>query len=322
MTKKTAFLGGTLLLTIVLVVGYVSGNQPRRDSVASAAQQLEMVLESRLINVGDVSLHVVLAGPEDGEPVILLHGYPEFWYAWRGPMAALAKAGFRVIVPDQRGYNLSDKPDDVNAYRLDKLSSDVTGLADALGYDTVFLAGHDFGGQVVWWTLLLHPERVTKAVVINKEHPYAAKDYQAVEDEIDWYVAFLQIPWLPGYIARVGNWAVLENTLRSTSLPGTFPDAELDQFRSAWDRGGAIHSMGKWYRANVGFDVDMDDGQIVTPTLMIIAADDAFTPIDLARRNRLFLNEGKVMELETGTHWLIQEEPELVGQTMTRFFTD
>lgn len=320
MKKRTVSLCALALLSVGLIGGHVSGNQPPRDSVAAAEKQFGVDFESQMVDVGEVSLHVVFAGQADGKPVILLNGYPEFWYAWRGPMAVLAKAGFRVIAPDQRGYNRSDKPADVAAYRLDKLAGDVVGLADALGYQKFFLAGHDFGGQVAWWTLLLHPERVEKSVVINKEHPLAAADYQTQEDEIDWYATFLQIPSVPGYVGRLGNWVLLEKTLRATSLPGTFPDADLDQFRSAWDNDGAINSMGKWYRANKDFQMEIGAGRISTPTMMIIAADDAFTPIDLARRNARFLDNGWVNELDTGTHWVIQEKPELIGHLLAEFY--
>ncbi|HBK90997.1 MAG TPA: alpha/beta hydrolase [Parvularcula sp.] len=321
MRMKKAYLWAIVLLSAGLIGGHMSGNQIRRDSVAAAEQQLGVNFDSSMVNVGEVSLHVVFAGPADGDPVILLHGYPEFWYAWRGPMAVLAKAGFRVIAPDQRGYNYSDKPADVAAYRLDKLAGDVVGLAESLGYDEFFLAGHDFGGQVAWWTLLLHPERVRKSVIINKEHPLAATDYEPEEDEIDWYSTFLQIPFLPGYVGRLGNWMLLEKTLRATSLPNTFPDADLDQFRSAWDNDGAIDSMGKWYRANRNFQMDVGAGRISTPTMMIIAADDTFTPSDLARRNILFLNNGLVSELDTGTHWVIQEKSDLIGGSIAEFFS-
>jgi len=115
MRRKMAYFCTIALLSVGLIGGHMSGNQARRDSVAAAEQQFGVDFESRMVNVGEVSLHVVFAGPVDGYPVILLHGYPEFWYAWRGPMAVLAKAGFRVIAPDQRGYNYSDKPADVAA---------------------------------------------------------------------------------------------------------------------------------------------------------------------------------------------------------------
>jgi len=319
MKKKTGFIAVALIVAAA-IGGQISGNQPERDAVAAAEEQWDIELESRMVSVGDVSLHVVLAGPADGKPVILLHGYPEFWYSWRGPMAVLAKAGFRVIVPDQRGYNKSEKPSDVDAYSLDKLAGDVVGLADALGYQKVNLAGHDFGGLVSWWTVLLHPDRIEKFAIVNKPHPYASKGYKTGEESISWYRTFLQIPGLPGYVGRLGNWGLLVKNLRETSLPETFPEVEMNQFRAAWDNDGAIHSMGAWYRANADFDMDIGDARVSVPTLAVIAPDDAFSPIDLARRSELFLEDGEVMELEAGTHWIIQEKPELIGTLLGQFF--
>lgn len=319
MKKKTGFIAAALIV-LAAVGGQISGNQPERNAVAAAEKQLNIELESRMVSVGDVSLHVVLAGPADGEPVILLHGYPEFWYAWRGPMAVLAQAGFRVIVPDQRGYNLSDKPTDVDAYKLDKLAGDVVGLADALGYQKVNLAGHDFGGLVSWWTVLLHPDRVEKFAIVNKPHPYASKGYETDEKSISWYRTFLQIPGLPGYVGRLGNWGLLVKNLRGTSLPNTFSEADMNQYRAAWDNDGAIHSMGAWYRANADFDTEVGEARVSVPTLAVLAPDDAFSPIDLARRSALFLENGEVKELETGTHWIIQEKPELIGKLLVQFF--
>lgn len=320
--KRKSVLIAAGLLSVALIVGQISGNQPKRDAVAAAEQEMNIALESRMVSVGDISLHVVFAGPADGKPVILLHGYPEFWYAWRGPMAILAKAGFRVIVPDQRGYNLSDKPSKVGAYRLDKLAGDVVDLADALGYEKVNLAGHDFGGLVSWWTVLLHAERIAKFVIINKPHPYAGRGYKTDEDSISWYRTFLQIPGLPGYIGRLGNWRLLVKNLRETSMQDTFPETVINQFRAAWDTNGAIHSMGAWYRANSAFDMEIGEARVSIPTLVVLAPDDAFSSLDIARRSALFLEDGEVKELASGTHWVIQEKPELIGNILVQFFNE
>ena len=203
-----------LVILLLLVLGHCSGSQPQRDAVAAASAELDTAFEARFVEVGDVKLHVVMAGPEDGEPVLLLHGFPEFWYAWRGPAAVLARAGFRVIMPDQRGYNLSDKPGDVSSYRVDRLVGDVVGLIDALGYDRVALAVQDWGGAVGWRAVIEHPDRISRFAVIDAFHPLAQGE--ADESTISWYRTFLQIPWLPGYTARLGNWRLLTNNLRAT----------------------------------------------------------------------------------------------------------
>ncbi len=315
--RKPAIAGAILVL--LLLAGQWSGNQPERDSVSAASAELGLKFESQLIDVGEVELHVVFAGPKAGLPVILLHGFPEFWYAWRGPAAVLARAGYRVIIPDQRGYNRSDKPSGADAYRRENLARDITGLIDALGYQRVAIGAQDVGAGVAWRLVITHPERVSRFAVIDIPHPQAYLDFQSDEEVINWYRTFLQIPWLPGFTARIGNWSLLTGNLRATSADGAFSEDELEQFRSAWDRDGAIHSMGAWYRAP---RVELDVGpQVKTPTLFILAANDAFIPSDLSRASMKYLTNGRLLELGSGTHWVAGEQPERIGQILVDFFS-
>lgn len=314
------WIAGGIALALLLIAGYWSGSQPERDSVVAASEELGVPFEAQFIDVGDVTLHVVFAGPQDGPPVVLLHGFPEFWYAWRGPAAALALAGFRVIVPDQRGYNLSDKPGGADAYSLSELAPDIVGLIDALGYEQVFLGAQDQGGAVAWRLVQTHPDRVARFAVIDVGHPAGYADVETEEETISWYRTFLQIPWLPGYTARLGNWWLLASNLRATSAPGAFPDEELDQFRSAWDRDGAIHSMGAWYRAPRTAPPVPTETRVAVPTLLILAEDDAFIPSDQSRAGMKYLDNGALLELGSGTHWVAGEEPERIGQILVEFF--
>ena len=116
--------------------------------------------EHKLISTNGITLHTVTAGPEDGPLVLLLHGFPEFWYSWRRQIPALAAAGFRVLAPDQRGYNLSDKPRELSAGLLDALAADVLGLIDDAGRERAFVVGHDWGAMVAWWLALVAPQRL------------------------------------------------------------------------------------------------------------------------------------------------------------------
>ena len=129
------------------------------------------------IETNGVRLHVVQAGPKSGIPVVLLHGFPEFWYGWRKQIPALAEAGCRVIAPDQRGYNLSDKPKGVKAYCVDTLVEDVIGLIDALEYEKVNLVGHDWGALVAWMLAIKHPERLHRLGIINVPHPAVMRQF-------------------------------------------------------------------------------------------------------------------------------------------------
>lgn len=309
-----------VVLLALGVAGQLSGIQPDRDAVAAANAELGAGFEGRRIDVGEVTLHVVFAGPEDGPPVVLLHGFPEFWYAWRGPAAVLARAGFRVIVPDQRGYNRSDKPAGAANYGLRHLVGDIVGLVDALGYERVSVGCQDMGSAVGWRLLLEAPERIDRFAVVNAGHPRAWRDLRGVESEISWYRTFLQIPWLPGYVARLNNWALLAGSLRDTSAPGAFPEAEMNQLRAAWDRGGAIHTMADWYRAEPwpweGSDAD---AHVTRPVLLLLSARDAFIPPDAARATGDWADDFTLAELGSGTHWVTAEEPERIGQLLLRF---
>ncbi len=304
-----------------------TGRQPPRDAVASAERELGIELEPSRVDVGEVELFVVQAGPRDGPPVLLLHGFPEFWYAWRGPMARLAERGYRVIAPDQRGYAGSDKPAGVEAYGVERLAGDAAELIVRLGHDDAFVAGHDWGGAVAWELALRWPERVRGLAVIDMPHPRAVHATQAEggaeEDSVSWYVVAFQVPWLPERIVRLGNWRLLVDSLRDTSRPGTFSDEVLDLLRSAWDREGAMKTMIDWYRAAFRFPPsEPPDWRVRPRTLVILAPDDAFIPASTTRRSLEWLEDGRLLELESGTHWVIQEEPDLIGRILAGFFDE
>ena len=314
-----------LLFAVPLAALECSGRQPPRDAVAAAEHDLEIELEVSRVDVGDVELFIVQAGPRDGLPVLLLHGFPEFWYSWRGPMARLAERGYRVIVPDQRGYAGSDKPTDVAAYSVERLAGDAAALITTLGYDSAFVAAHDWGGAVAWELALRYPERVRRLAVIGTPHPRAVQAIQeeggSDEDTVSWYVVAFQVPWLPERVVRLGNWRALVNALRNTSRPGTFSEDTLDLFRWAWDRDGAMATMMHWYRAAFRFPpTEPADWHVRPPTLVVLAPDDAFIPSDMTRRSLDWVDDARLVELESGTHWVIEEDPDAIGALLGEFF--
>ena len=151
-------------------------------------------MRSQIVRTNNINLHVVTDGPESGSSVLLLHGFPEFHYGWRKQIPALAGAGFHVIVPDQRGYNLSDKPRGVYAYRVDTLVQDLLGLFDHFEIRQARLVGHDWGAMVAWAVAIHHPERLEKLAILNVPHPDVMTRFiltNPAQRRKSWYVFFL-----------------------------------------------------------------------------------------------------------------------------------
>jgi pimeloyl-ACP methyl ester carboxylesterase len=123
-----------------------------------------------LVATNGIELHVVTAGPADGPPVVLCHGFPELWYSWRHQLRALGRAGYRAVAPDLRGYGGSSRPTQVSAYGSDNLTADLCGLLDHYGYEQAAFVGHDWGAMVVWEMGRLHPGRVSS--IFNMSVPY------------------------------------------------------------------------------------------------------------------------------------------------------
>ena len=281
-------------------------------------------LEHTFINTNGVRLHVVQAGPVDGPPVILLHGFPEFWYGWSKQIPALAAAGYRVWAPDQRGYNLSDKPKGIGAYTLDQLAADVVGLIDATGHDRVFLVGHDWGAAVTWWTALKYPQRVKKIAVLNVPHPVVMNrtlrtDFAQLRKS--WYIFFFQIPWLPEALVRRNNWRAGLQLLKESGRPDTFSDADLPHYREAWSKPGAYTAMLNWYRALVQRRPDqrLPSARITVPTLLIWGAQDVALSRTMAQPSIDLCDNGRLVFIEEATHWVQHDEPVRVNQLLLDF---
>jgi len=278
---------------------------------------------SRTVQAGDVSLHLVEAGPEDGTPVLLLHGFPEFWWAWRHLLDLLAAAGFRAIAPDLRGYNLSEAPTGVEAYRAERLAGDVVALADALGLSRFRLVGHDWGGLVAWAVAQRWPERLERLAIMDAPHPEVWTGFmlrhptQAVRSA---YVGWFQLPLLPETALSAFDFAALRSTLRSSARPGLFDRPTLDRYAEAWRRPGRLTAMLNYYRA-LPRSARAPERRIDTPTLIFWGGRDSFLDTRLAEQSVARCANGRTVLLPEATHWLHLEEPERVAAELTAFLS-
>jgi pimeloyl-ACP methyl ester carboxylesterase len=270
-----------------------------------------------------IRLHVAAAGPADGPLIILLHGFPDFWYGWRRQIPALAQAGFRVWAPDQRGYNLSDKPRSAAAYRLDEVAGDVAGLVDASGRDRAVVVGHDWGGLAAWRLAVTQPERVERLIILNAPHPLAFRRHllrSPAQMARSTYAFFFQLPALPEWLARRRNWAPAERALRVGARPGTFTDADLERYRQAWSRPGAFTAMLNWYRATLRHPPHLSGEQRVTvPALIIWGGRDVALSSALAEQSLAFCDDGRLVFMPEATHWVQHDEPARVNALIAAF---
>ncbi len=276
-------------------------------------------LRSGRVDLGEVSLHVVEAGPADGPAVVLLHGFPEFWRGWRRQIPALTATGFRVVVPDQRGYNLSDKPRRVAAYALDTLVDDVERLLDRLDIRRAALVGHDWGGVVAWWLAASRPSRLSRLAVLNAPHPAVARRFMVgdpIQRRKSWYIYFFQLPWLPEIWYGRNDFRLAECSLRATSRPGTFDDDDLAAYRQAWSRPGALTAAIHWYRAALWYRPRRLDRRIGVPTLHLWGRRDRFLDRRLAEANCELCDDVRLEMLDGAGHWLQHEEPEAVDRLL------
>jgi epoxide hydrolase 4 len=280
-------------------------------------------LRHRTIATNGVRLHAVEAGPPEGRLLILLHGFPEFWYGWHRHIETFAAAGYRVLVPDQRGYNLSDKPRGIASYRLDRLAGDVVGLIDDAGRERACLAGHDWGGAVAWWVGVNFPKRLDRLALLNIPHPYVMRRHllhDRAQRRRSWYIFFFQLPWLPEIYLRRSNWAYGARALTVTSRPGTFSEADLALYRQAWSQPGAISAMIHWYRAALRLPPPRPASpRVEVPTLLLWGTGDRFLGREMAKPSIDLCDDGRLVFLDA-THWVHHEEPGEVQRYLAEFF--
>ncbi len=270
-----------------------------------------------------VRLHVVRAG--QGKPVVLLHGFPEFWFSWRLQIAALAGAGLHVVAPDMRGYNTSEKPPGVAQYEIGKLVADVVALIDHLGVDKASVVAHDWGGIVAWYLAMWHPERVERLAILNAPHPGAYRRDLFTTDQWrrSWYVAFFQLPWLPEVALRAGNFASLERVFTGDiRTRAAFAHDEVLHYKMAFRHPGALTSAINYYRAAVrraARGTPEDLRPIMCPTLVLWGERDRYLSPTLASGLEAYVHDLRVELFPEAGHWLQLDEPARVTALLTEF---
>lgn len=280
-----------------------------------AVEHLELVANG-------LRFHAAAAGPRDGPLVLLLHGFPEGWFGWRQQIGALAKAGLRVVAPDQRGYGASDKPVGRTAYTLDRLALDVVGLVAACGRERCAVVGHDWGGVVAWRLASHHADRVERIAVLDAPHPAVMRGHvlrHPTQLAMSSYIGFFQLPLLPEAMLSANRHAALAQALRNSARPGVFDEPTLAIYRDAWSIPGAMTAMLNWYRA-LPFGPSPSAGRVRVPVRILWGDGDTALQPGLAEASaRQCDGPVSILHVASATHWLQHEEPERVNAALLAF---
>jgi pimeloyl-ACP methyl ester carboxylesterase len=252
----------------------------------------------------------------------LLHGFPEFWYAWRKQIPVLAERGYWVWAPDQRGYNKSEKPVGLAHYGIDVLADDVIGLIDAAGREQAILIAHDWGAAVAWRVAQQFPDRVVQLMVMNGPHPGAMRRLLRSNPRqllMSWYMFYFQLPGAERALLARGARRLVRG-LRQSSRPATFDDEQIAVYRRSWEEPGAMRAMLTWYRAALRLRArPARNPRVLPPTLVVWGARDAFVGITAAQRSLARCERGRLVVIDEGTHWIHSEDSERVNALMLSF---
>ena len=278
------------------------------------------------VEANGIDFHCVTAG--EGPLVLLLHGFPQFWYAWRHQIPALAER-FKVVAPDLRGYGDTAKPPRVADYRTEVLAADVAGLVKAFGQQKAHVVGHDWGGAVAWMTAIQQSQVVDKLAVLNCPHPLVfGKALRSNLRQLSrsWYMFFFQLPAIPELVFQLAPDQVVERMFRRMAIrKDTFSDEDLREFRAALEKPGALTAAINYYRAtfrNISSlrQLEREAPKIAAPTLLIWAENDVALGKELTYgMEPLFSGPLRIEYVPQCSHWVNEEQPELVNRLLLEF---
>jgi pimeloyl-ACP methyl ester carboxylesterase len=281
--------------------------------------------EKKIRTTDGFTLSVKCAGTADGRPILFLHGFPEFWYGWRKQIGYFAARGYRVVVPDQRGYNDSDKPERVCDYSLVQLAEDVAAIVRQLELHDCNLVGHDWGAAAAWQAAIRHPSLFARLMILNVPHPQVflrtlfTNPKQLIKS---WYVFFFQLPFVPAWLASLDGYKRFAEAMRSTANEGSFTEEDMRAYIDAWQKPGAFDAMINWYRAAFRHPEFSGPHDVIVPTLVLWGERDLFLEASMAAESLRYCRTGRVKYFPQATHWLQHDDPDAVNAEIEKFITE
>jgi len=299
-----------------------------------------LYFQDAYVTVNGVRLHCVTAGDPSGKLMVFLHGFPEFWYEWKAQLAEFRKDHF-VVAPDMRGYNLSDKPAELDAYRVPALIADIRGLADHFRQGKKFvLVAHDWGGALAWGFAVAHPESLEKLVILNAPHPAIFRELlekDPAQQQASQYMLMFRSPQAEEFLAANEYGLLVENVLGPLLRSGAMSEADKAEYLKAWSHPGALAGGLNYYRANhagppapaelekiigasgMAIPPELAEMKVRVPTLVIWGERDVALTVKNLDGLEKYVPQLTVKRIPDASHWVVHEKTGEVNRMIREF---
>ncbi|XP_033750765.1 epoxide hydrolase 4-like isoform X2 [Pecten maximus] len=281
------------------------------------------------IHLEHVKLHYVSNGDEKKPLMLLIHGFPEFWYSWRFQLRAFADK-YRVVAIDQRGYAESEKPNGYNSYTTEKLVGDIKQLIPALGHRSGVIVGHDWGGAIAWAFAMKHQDMVDKLIVLNCPHPSTFRAYlrkSFAQFKKSWYMFLFQVPYLPEYMLSRDDFRSVNEMFTGKHggvKVGTVSEEDVEAYKYAFSRSGGLTGPLNFYRSAMKnssiFETKVP--KIQKPTLIVWGCKDLALSEELPPMAKDYVTNLTIKYIQDASHWVQMDTPDIVNEHMREFLEE
>lgn len=277
--------------------------------------------QHNFISTNGINLHYVSQG--SGKLMLMLHGFPEFWYSWRHQIQEFA-SDYHTVALDLRGYNDSDKPASPSAYQMSEFIQDLKGVITGLGYEDCILVAHDWGGAIAWNFAYAYPEMVEKLIVLNIPHPAKFAQGLRTPQQLlkSWYILAFQIPFLPELLFQLNDYQAIKEAFSGMAIDKTaFSEEDLNAYRDAAAKPGALTAMINYYRGifPLLFNSEPEWPILEIPTLTIWGEADTALGKELTYGTEAYVRDWQIKYIPNCSHWVQQEQPALVNSYIWEF---
>uniref|UniRef100_UPI00398EF4CC epoxide hydrolase 4-like n=1 Tax=Pristiophorus japonicus TaxID=55135 RepID=UPI00398EF4CC len=274
-----------------------------------------------------LQFHYVAAGERNKQLMLLLHGFPEFWYSWRYQLREF-KSEYRVVAVDLRGYGDSDSPPNRGDYKLECLLADVRDIIEALGHRSCVLVGHDWGGVLAWNLAICNPELVDRLIIMNAPHPATFQDYLSLSQLLkSSYIFFFQVPKLPEFHMCMDDFKALKSVFMSKRMgirnkSSRLTEEELEAYVYCFSQPGALVGPLNYYR-NIFSNLPARCRDVMAPTLVIWGDQDEALEVGMTAHMEQYVQNTFRLKLVPGaSHWVQQDQPDVVNKLIWTFLKE